>query len=1070
LVASVVLLSSFVGTLSELLERLHGDAGTRGKQFEHVCRWFLTNDPVYRRELLRVWLWDEWPGRWGADAGIDLVAEDHVGGLWAVQAKAYDPRYSVTKADVDSFLSESNRREFSYRLLIATTDRMGGTARRTLGGQEKQVGFVGLSELESSGLDWPTSPGDLGPRPVQAKKPRTHQRQAVTALARGFEATDRGQLVMACGTGKTLVSLFTAERLGATRTLVLVPSLSLLSQTLREWVANASSPIVPLAVCSDDTVADRDAVVSSTTELGMPVTTDPGVIAEFLRGGTQRVVFATYQSSPGVAQAFRLGDVPELDLVIADEAHRCAGRVSSEFATVLDTTAIPARRRLFMTATPRYFTGKLVREAREADLEVASMDDEAVFGPVMHRLTFGEAISRDLLSDYQVVVVGVDDATYRDWAERGRLVSIDDEAVTDARTLAGQIGLVKAVRSHRLNRTITFHSRVAAARRFAKMLPAVIDWMPAEERPESAVWAEVVSGDISAGDRSIALRRLRDLEVGATGVLTNARCLSEGVDVPTLDGVAFIDPRRSEVDIVQAVGRAIRKADDKAVGTIVIPVFIGADDDPARVLDDSAFRPVWDVLKALRAHDEELAAELDSLRRELGHGHGASLRLPSKIHLDLPTSVPPDFASAFAVWAVEATTRPWEFWFGLLDSYVAEHGHARVPNDEVFGGAILGGWVREQRVHFRKGRMSSERVHRLTSVPGWTWDPYADDWMRGFEALRRYIKHNGHGRIHDDLVEWDFAIGKWVTKQRMAYRAGRLEDDRRQMLDECVGWSWEPRVDRWEDGFARLHEYVRKTGSANCAASHVEEGFKVGQWCGVQRTMRRKGWLPEARKDRLEALPGWTWQPRVDTWEPGFERLSAFAERQGHCRVEQRWVDPEGFKLGQWVSVQRTQYRANQLGADRIERLEMLPGWVWDPYEMDWREGFKHLVRYVTEHGDARPPQKYVDEDGLRLGTWVTVQRRTHVTGKLDDAKAAELEALPGWVWDSRQPNQETGYKCLLTFIEREGHPRVPTQHVEEGFRLGQWLNNAKARHKQGRISNGLAERLEAIPGWSWRE
>ena len=218
----------------------------------------------------------------------------------------------------------------------------------------------------------------------------------------------------------------------------------------------------------------------------------PQEIAAFLRRRSgPRVVFATYQSSPQIAKAFRLGRVPAFDLVIADEAHRCAGRVSSDFATILDAEEIKARRRLFMTATPRYFTGRVVREAKEADFEVASMDDEAAFGPVFHRLGFAEAIERDLLTDYQVVVVGVDDATYRDWAQRGRFVTIDGTKVTDARTLAGQIGLAKAMRRYDLHRTITFHSRVKRAREFAHSLPEVIAWMPARQRPKGHLWSRL---------------------------------------------------------------------------------------------------------------------------------------------------------------------------------------------------------------------------------------------------------------------------------------------------------------------------------------------------------------------------------------------------------------------------------------------------------------------------------------------------------------------------------------------------------------------------------------------------
>jgi predicted helicase len=193
-----------------------------------------------------------------------------------------------------------------------------------------------------------------------------------------------------------------------------------------------------------------------------------------LRRSGPRVVFATYQSSPQIAKALASGDVPGFDLVIADEAHRCAGRTSSDFGTILDSHLIPARRRLFMMATPRYFTGRVVREAADADFEVASMDNEAVFGPVFHKLGFAEAIERELLTNYRVVVVGVDDATYRDWAERGRFVTINGTEVTDARTLAGQIGLAKAMNRYDLRRVITFHSRVKSAEQFARSLPEVI--------------------------------------------------------------------------------------------------------------------------------------------------------------------------------------------------------------------------------------------------------------------------------------------------------------------------------------------------------------------------------------------------------------------------------------------------------------------------------------------------------------------------------------------------------------------------------------------------------------------
>ena len=773
-----------MGDLEQLLHNLDTDSRRRGDQFELVVHWFLCSDPVYKRRLRRVWLWNEWPGRWGADAGIDLVAEDYEGQLWAIQAKAYDPAYSVTKADVDTFLSESSRSVFAFRLLIATTDRVGQTARRTMAAQQKPAALLLFTDLMASELEWPESPGDLRPPSERAKLPRPHQEEAIEAVVAGFANSDRGQLIMACGTGKTLSALFISERLAAMRTLVLLPSLSLLAQTVREWSANASVDFAFLPVCSDDTVVDPDAPIGSISDLGYPVTTAPGEIAEFLQRGGRQVVFATYQSSARIAEAFRLGGVSEFDLAIADEAHRCAGRVSNDFGTVLDQEAIPARRRLFMTATPRYFTGRIIRAARDADFELASMDDAERFGHVFHRLSFAEAIERDLLSDYQIAVIGVDDVTYREWADRGRFVTTDGITITDARTLAAQIGLVKAMRQYELRRTISFHSRVASARAFASSLPDVIAWMPLEQRPVGAVWATHVSGDMPTGERTLRLERLRHIEGEISGVLTNARCLSEGVDVPTLDGVAFIDPRRSEVDIVQAVGRAIRKAANKKVGTIVIPVFIGTGDDAEEVLNDSVFRPVWDVVKALRAHDTELAEQLDALRRQLGRGQ-RQIELPSKIHFDLPARISIDFAAAFAVRLVEQSTAAWWFWFSLLDQYGAREGHPNPPATHVEQGHRLGAWVSAQRSHYGRCELEQERVSKLEALPGWSWDRFADRWEEGFSHLLAFVEREGHSSVPSEYVKDGYALGKWLSVQRSQFTKNILAADRVARLEDC---------------------------------------------------------------------------------------------------------------------------------------------------------------------------------------------------------------------------------------------------------------------------------------------
>lgn len=1053
------LVCDFMGDFRELLDQLDPDPRRRGLQFEHVCKWFLTNDPTYKAVLQRVWLWDEWPGRWGPDAGIDLVAEDRDGRLWAVQSKAYGSAHAVTKADVDKFLAESSRTVFSYRLLIATTDKLHHIAQRTIHDQEKHVAFVGLSDLLTSEADWPRSPLDMrASAPVRPAGPREHQRQAIRAVVEGFTTSDRGQLIMACGTGKTLTSLFINEKLSAERTLVLVPSLSLLKQTMLVWTVNRETSFEALPVCSDQTVGRTtdDAAVAYASELGVPVTTDPQEIAAFMRHRSgPRVVFSTYQSSPQIAAAFALGHVPPFDLVIADEAHRIAGPISSDFATVLDDAAIKARRRLYMTATPRYFTGRVLKAAIQADFEVASMDDQDKFGLVFHRLSFNQAMALKELTDYQVVVVGVDNDTYRRWADHGQLVTRDGQSVTDARTLAGQIGLAKAMRKYDLRRVISFHSRVSGARGFANEMVDVLAWMPATERPDGALWSRHASGAMSAGERHVLLRHLSRLDDGERGLLTNARCLAEGVDVPALDGVAFIDPRRSEVDIVQAVGRAIRKADNKAVGTIVIPVFVDTDIKPEEALDSSVFKPVWDVIQALRAHDAELGEQLDALRRELGR-EGGRPRLPDKIHTDIPAKVGVDFARAFDVRLIEQTTQPWEFWFGLLERYVATQGTALVRGKEIFEGHRLGQWVIVQRTKWKT--LSEDRRQRLCNLPGWTTDVHEKQWEEWFSRLRDYVAEHGTARVRDDYVDQHGnRLGKWVGKQRTKW--DKLTDDQRDRLKSLKGWILDVREAQWEEGFAHLERYAAEHGSVTVLKEAVVDGYRLGQWAAHQRL----SWdsLTPDKQTRLRSLTGWTTNTLDYKWDIAFQHLQQFVLENGHARVPQKHFTSDGYGLGKWVSVQRRIWET--LSEERRQRLSQLPGWVLDARQAWWDEGFGYLEDYVAEHGSALLRQD-ITYKGFPLGQWVSNQKTRWKT--LGTQRQERLRELPGWTLDARSARWEEGFEHLKEYSDTHGTCRLPSsKYVHNDFKLGIWVNTQ--RQKWVDISQDRKERLMALPDWT---
>ena len=655
----------------ESLIRRDADGTSFGRDFEWLCKWYLENAPLYRGKFRKVWRWGEWPDRWGRDCGIDLVAETTDGDLWAVQCKAVSPEHAVTKAEIDSFLAESNRKQIAYRLLIATTDNIGPNALRTIENQARHASVVLRGDLVTAELDWPSKIGGTAPKPLRWA-PKPHQQAAIKDTLAGFQKHDRGRLIMACGTGKTLTGLWISEALASRRTLLLVPSISLAQQNLKEWGRHAREDFVCLVVCSDESVAsDRDdPALRYVADLGIKPTTDPKEIAAFLskRRSRPALVISTYQSCERVARGQSKAR-KWFDLAICDEAHRLVGHAESQFATALHDRKIRARRRLFMTATPRYFTQRAKEIGVEQEIELVSMDDETKFGPEFHVLSFHDAITakpEPLLTDYQVVVIGVTNAEAKAWVADAKLVRTKDGLETDARTLAAQIGLAKAVKQYDLTRMITFHRSIRRASRFVDgdrrdSLPAVMAKMRPANRPSGSLWARHVSGETAASKRASLLKELGELPRGTRGLISNCACLGEGVDVPTLDGVAFIDPKGSVVDIIQAVGRVIRKSGDKKIGTIIIPVFVDESEDEDHALESSAFQPVWQVLKALRAHDRRLADELDELRTSLGKqvGGGKRIKLPANIVLDVPRLLLADFEQAFYVRAVrEATDRP----------------------------------------------------------------------------------------------------------------------------------------------------------------------------------------------------------------------------------------------------------------------------------------------------------------------------------------------------------------------------------------------------------------------------
>jgi superfamily II DNA or RNA helicase len=996
-----------MASFSQLLSSFDDDPGRRGKQFEWFVKWFLINDPEWSTQVEKVWLWRDYPRRWGRDCGVDLVFEHKNGQTWAVQAKCYDPTYEIKKEEVDKFLSETNRKKVNHRLLIATTDRLGANAKQVIEAQEKPVVRYLRLQFENAAVDYPhdISSLTLGKR-KPPPQPHPYQLDAIEDVVSGFKTADRGQLIMACGTGKTFVSLWVKERLDAKRTLVLVPSLGLLSQILNDWTSAARVPFEALCVCSDQTAGKReeeeDEAISLVSDLAFPVTdADPEIarseITQFLNGDGHRVIFSTYHSSPLIAQAQQTSSVPCFDLIVADEAHRCAGKVDSAFATVLDGTKLRGAKRLFATATPRTYRRSLKKQAEEIGVEVVDMDDEAVFGKRLHVLKFGEAIKNGWLTDYRVVIVGVDDETIAEWIRSRRLVATDAGMETDAESLAAEIGLIKAIRDWDLQRIITFHNRVKRAKRFSQELLEVSQWLDDDHKPTRVMWCEHVSGDMWTVDRRKKLRRLKEVDDNETGLVSNARCLSEGVDVPALDGVAFIDAKSSEIDIVQAVGRAIRLSPKKQMGTIVIPVFIEHFEDAEKAVASSNYKPIWDVLDALKAHDDVLSDQLDQLRIELGAGKRSKVgeRDLSKIVFDLPTKVGADFAEALRAQVVAKTTESWMFWYGLLQAFVNECGHCRVPRNHVTAmGYRLGRWVEVQRTN--RDSISTERKSHLDAL-GFIWDPHSDQWEEGFRYLQAFVKEHGHSRVPASYRSADgYRLGQWVIHQR---HRKDLSLEHKARLD-ALAFDWDPFTAQWEEGFQHFEAFVKEHGHPLVAHDYRSaDGYRLGYWVGNLRVRTNR--LSPEQKARLDAL-AFDWDPRTARWEEGFEHLQAFVREHGHCKMSRDYKSADGYRLGMWFQRQRDD--ADSLSPEQKLRLSTL-GFTWDPLTGQWEEGFEHLEAFAREHGHCLVKQSHVTADGYKLGQWVSKQRINQKRCRMDPQRRVRLDAL-GFEWESPLSNR----------------------------------------------------------------
>lgn len=637
------------------LEREDMSQRDRGTLFELLVTAYLKKEPMYARLFDEVWMLSDVPEEYGIpkrDTGVDLVARNReTGELFAIQCKYYSKDTSIQKAHIDSFLNEVGKSYYAEGIIVTSTDKWSDNANNALLDRDKNIARIGLSQLRDSEIDWSLFSFEK-PQTVELKspkQPRPHQIPAIEAVINGFKEADRGKLIMAPGTGKTYTSMVIAEKMaekkdGPFRVLYLVPSIQLLSQSLRGWTADSKYryDMDTFAVCSDRKVTkkvkgENEFEDIAAADLGYPATTDYEKLLERQKGidsaDTQSeflAVFSTYQSIDVIIEAQKNGFY-EFDLVVCDEAHRTTGatvtgKEASAFVKVHSDDNIKAKKRLYQTATPRIYGEDAKQKADEMSVVIADMNDETIYGEELYRIGFGDAVNKGILTDYKVMVLAVDEEmiarSFQNMLANKRDTELEFDDVT--KIIGCWNGLIKrksnsnVISANPMKRAIAFTGTIRESKLIKEMFTEVVDMYintSGDQREPVRVEIEHADGSMNALQKNEKISWLKsEVPDNTCRILSNARFLTEGVDVPDLDAVMFLKPRRSKIDIAQAVGRVMRKAPGKDYGYVILPVGVPAGVDANNVLDkNEKYQVVWDVLNALRSIDERFDATINKL-------------------------------------------------------------------------------------------------------------------------------------------------------------------------------------------------------------------------------------------------------------------------------------------------------------------------------------------------------------------------------------------------------------------------------------------------------------------------
>jgi len=988
----------------------------KGDLFEELTYYIFKYHYMYQNETKNVWLWKDMPlilknklNLPNTDQGIDLIMESTDNKYYGIQCK-----YRTNKDEVIGWnelgtfvgLTFGIGNELHKGFFVTNTYTLTNNITTT----DKIISLYGdfFDELSDDFFSLIKKELKHTKNIIEEKPmiPRNYQKELLTRSIMYFDKNDRGYIELACGMGKTIASYWVNSYMMNKMCIVLVPSLYLLSQFYKEWKKQSTlekQQINYILVGSDaDVNVDNDGRNIQNYNNGLILTTDPFEIqtkmAKIIKDRKIKftvnkesnyeethkiVIISTYQSSDKLTKALNKLKI-EPDLCIFDEAHKTVGQKDKQFSLLLNDSNLKIKKRLFMTATPKNYEGN--------DDTVLSMDNTDSYGDEIFSYNTGKGIENDYLCDYQIMTYYMNDDYINGFIKENKYVNVEELELNESHYVACAVMILKAFQANECHHIVTYHNSVNKSKKFKRILESLMNHLKMKD-----INLCQIDGSSSMNNRG---KMLRDFSNSSKCVLTSAKVLNEGINLPVIDGVCFIDPRMSTIDIIQCIGRSIRKHKDKTMAKIFVPIII---ENINEVDDSTVYGNMIRILKSLSETDSRICDYFTS------KGTGGICNKKLVVHKNLMNVVKVgevgediDIDKWFdnmelCVWK---KVDGWNCMYEQLKKWVEDNGRIPIRNGIIKDESYLGEWSKRQRLYKKKNKLSTGRCNKLQLINGWWWVK-DDPFNKRYNELKQWIDKNGRlpTLSSDDNIENKLSImcHNWKYKERI----GKLDENKKKCIEKLDDWKWSHKnmikQNNFDENYDILKQWINENGKLPAASSINLIERKLGSVCSHLRMRKKDNKLTPEQISRLEKLKLWFWDTET-VFDEIYDELVQWINENGG-KYPSRYLDvPLNAKFHRWVGYQRAKKKLNTLSEYMINKLNEIPNWSW-ARENPFENNFEKYEQWIKINGRI-PKNHALDKTERQIGSWAGTQKKYKKEGKMSEETIKRFEAFGNlWYW-----------------------------------------------------------------------